>query len=90
MGSEAGPERDSGEVAQAPDSKAVSRKPSKVEPNIGLETRVAGGQTAEEVEANTTREATNACTGTTCRGESGQRAAKDWQRNLGDPTYWGS
>jgi len=34
-------------VAQAADSEAVSRKPSKVEPKIGLETQVAIGQTAE-------------------------------------------
>jgi hypothetical protein len=81
---------DPGDVAQAADSEAVSRKPSKVEPKIGLETQVASGQTAEEVEASTTWEATNACTGSTCRGESGQRAAKDWSRNLRDPTYWGS
>jgi hypothetical protein len=81
---------DPGEVAQAADSEAVSRKPSKVEPKIGLETQVASGQTAIEVEANTTWEATNACTRTTCRGESGQRAVKDWSRNLRDPTYWGS
>ncbi len=42
-------------MAQAADSKAVSRKPSQVEPKIGLETQVAGGQTAEDVEANTAK-----------------------------------
>ena len=77
-------------MAQVADSEAVSRKPLQVEPMIGLETQVASGQTAEDGEASTNREATNVCTGSTCRGESGQRAAKDWQRNLRDPTYWGS
>jgi hypothetical protein len=38
---------DPGEVAQAADSKAVSRKPSQVESKIGLETQVASGQAAE-------------------------------------------
>ena len=74
MGIEAGSGKDPGEVAQAADGKAVSRKPSQVEPEIGLETQVASGQTAEYVEADTNREVTNASTGSACRA-TGERSA---------------
>jgi len=71
-----------GEQDQTAKLRAVIRKGEPVSASLH---EFAGGQPFGDGEASMDREEISKRICSACRGDSGQRVAKEWSRNLGDP-----